>query len=109
MLELGMDPIISTLSAAATGNLTPNGFNLLDEPFVQAYVIPFLKYFASPLTAVGFFYWLLRKTFNLGELNQKITVAIQDIADLKKDGKKLLSHVDIIRTHLVTSGGLAAN
>ena len=46
---------------------------------------------------------------NLGGSNQKVNDAITDISELKTDVRKLLTHVDIIRTHIVTTGGLSAD
>ena len=45
----------------------------------------------------------------MGGLNQKFISTIEDISDLKKDVKKLVSHVDKIISHLAIKTGLSAD
>ncbi|OGG31631.1 hypothetical protein A3A63_00180 [Candidatus Gottesmanbacteria bacterium RIFCSPLOWO2_01_FULL_46_9] len=91
----------STISAITQTVPTIDLGKLLQNPFVQ--------YVLSPAIVFAIVLWLAYNLLNLGELKQKFTQSVLDIEDLKKDNKKLLSHVDIIRTHLVTNTGLNAN
>lgn len=100
--------MISTVSAQIQNASLVDWKTLLSTPLFQFFIIPIVKYALSPIVAVGFFYWLFTKTYNFGAFNEKINMALRDIDDLKKDGKKLLSHMDIIKAHLVTNTGLAA-
>ena len=100
--------MISTVSAQIQNASSISWETLLSTPLFQYIIIPFFQYAFSPIATVGFFYFLFNKTYNFGTFTEKINMALKDIDDLKKDCKKLLSHVDIIKTHLVTNAGLNA-
>lgn len=69
---------------------------------------PYVQYLISPAIVFSIILFIAYKILNLGVLKQKFNQALQDVEDLKKDGKKLLSHLDIIKTHLVDKTGLDA-
>lgn len=52
--------------------------------------------------------FIFKFVFKLGETNTVVHTAVSDITQLKSDVRKLLSHVDVMKTHLVNSGGLQA-
>lgn len=72
--------------------------------------INWTSFFAHPLVLAaissGFTVFLLKTIFNLGGKNKEFDTALIDIKDLKKDVKKLLSHMDKVVTHLVNKTGL---
>lgn len=73
------------------------------------YFTPILQYVVSPVAIVGTILWFLSKSFNLGKIIEKINDTSEDVSKLKEDTKQLLNHVNIMKTHLVTSSGLDAN
>lgn len=89
----------STISAAVTAGIqnSPIDWNAI------------VQYVLSPVVVFTIILFIAYRLLNLGVLKQKFDQALIDINELKKDGRKLLSHVDIIKTHLVTSGGLSAS
>lgn len=87
---------------------TPVMGGVLNDPIVQHIITPIIQYAISPVIVFAIFLFILNKMYNFGALSQKIARAITDIDQLKNDGKKLLSHVDIIKTHLVDTTGLKA-
>jgi len=93
-----MTPTISAL----TQNTTSLDWSaILNNQFIQYVVSPAVVF------TVGCF--ILAKVFKLGEFKEEISKTLDKVKDLEKDVKKLLSHVDIIRTNLVTKGGLDAS
>ena len=70
---------------------------------------PFIQYILSPIVVFAILGLIVVRVFKLGEFKEKISKTLDEVKDLDKDVKKLLSYVDIIRTHLVTKGGLDAN
>jgi len=86
--------------SALTNQVTTQGINwvaISTSPVILAII-------SSGITA-----FVLRSIFNMGGLNQKFISTIEDISDLKKDVKKLVSHVDKIISHLTIKTGLSAD
>lgn len=70
---------------------------------------PWIAYVISPAVVFSVLLFFVGKIFKLGEMKEKIYQSAANISNLDKDVKKLLSHMDIVKTHLVTNSGLAAN
>lgn len=98
----------STISATVSASIQ-NSSSISNVNWNSILQNPFIQYILSPFVVFSIILFFAYKILNLGELKQKFNQALGDIDELKKDGKKLLSHVDIIKTHLVTSGGLSAS
>lgn len=56
------------------------------------------------LTPAAIFYAI----WKFSDLNTKVKLSLDEIKDLKIKSGKLLSHVDIIRTHLIETAGMKA-
>lgn len=95
------------MPSIASASATSQNLSLIDWNII--FQNPFVQYVLSPAIALSIVLFIAYKLLNLGELKQKFVQSLKDVDDLKKDSKKLLSHVDIMKTHLVTNDGLNAN
>lgn len=72
--------------------------------------VDLISFFSHPLVIViissGVVAFIFKFVFNLGGKNKEIDSALTSIESLKKDVKKLLSHMDKVVTHLVNKTGL---
>ena len=67
---------------------------------------PYVQYVISPAVVFSIILFIAYKLLNLGGLREQFKQALKDVENLKTDSKKLLSHLDIIKTHLVEKTGL---
>lgn len=67
---------------------------------------PFVQYILSPVVVFGIIFFILSRIYNFGGFMEKVTKALDNVADLDKKVSKLAEHMGVIKTHLVTSGGL---
>lgn len=101
-----MDPTIATTISAGAQTVPPsNAGQMLDDIFKN----PFVQYIVSPAVVFGIVLFCAYHLLNIGSLKAKFNRALDDIDTLEKDVKKLVSHMDIAKTHLVTKTGLDAN
>jgi hypothetical protein len=91
----------STISAITQTTQPFNPEILLNNPFVQ--------YIISPVIVFGILLYGISRIYNLGGFMNKVSTALDNLTNLDKEVKKLNSHVDVIKTHLVTNSGLSAS
>ncbi len=76
----------------------------------------FLQYLVSPALTVGIMWFILEKVYKFGELTQQFKHLQEDVHQLKLDMKaltketeRIVRHLHIIKTFLVSKHGLDAN
>ncbi len=97
-----MDYLSSTISAAS---------NIVSQKTDWAFLFdsPFIKYLLSPAVVFAVILFVAYKLLNIGKLLQKFDDALKDIDKLDRNMQRLLSHMDIVKTHLVTKTGMDAS
>ena len=79
---------------------------IISGPIMWNDVLSVIKTYATPSLLVGVFIFLFKISFKLDSLNTEFVNVVKDIKDLKKSGARVSRHIDVIRTHLVSTMGM---